>query len=129
MIVDEEFLRAPLPSDRDLGIDAASWFPFKDGRSGYLHFLVQCATGDDWDTKLSELHLEKLRRHVNWAVTPVRIFSVPFVITAVPAQWVRLCTEAGLVLDRPRLLELDKRHALTPALAAEVASRFAYLTR
>ncbi|HXH78426.1 hypothetical protein [Nocardioides sp.] len=129
LIKDEEYHRAPLPADKDLGLDAVSWYPFRDGRSGYLHFLVQCATGEDWSTKLSDLHLEIWKRHINWAVTPVRIFSVPFALTMLPERWVRTCTEAGLVLDRPRLLELDGRHPLTPMLDADVKTRLKYLTQ
>jgi hypothetical protein len=129
LLPDEEYVKPPFSTDKDLGLDAVSWFPFRDGRSGYLHFLVQCATGADWQAKFSDLHLETWKRHINWAVAPVRIFSVPFAINMVTPNWVRMCTEAGLVLDRARLLELDGYHPLTPALEATVLARFKFLTQ
>lgn len=121
-----EIIAEPLPTDNDLGVDAVTWLPFSDGRSGYLHFLVQCATGANWMDKTQDIVIATWNRHVNWGVPPVRLFAVPFVIVTTDERWLRLCGEAGLVLDRPRLLELSTRlggpSALLPMLRRRVAS-------
>jgi hypothetical protein len=107
-------MRAPPLSDGDLGMDIANWMPFRDGRGGYLHFIGQCATGADWSDKLTELNPHKWADHVNWAVPPVRFFATPFVIPT--ENFRRSCLDGGVVLDRPRLVELATKTRLTAAM-------------
>lgn len=128
LVEHHELVSEPLPHDKDLGLDAVTWFSFEDNRSGEVQVLVQCATGADWDTKFHDLDLDVWKRHINWAVTPVRAFSVPFSITLPAEHWVRMCTKAGLILDRVRLTELVRRRPLQPTLALEVRSRLRVLT-
>jgi len=101
------------PDDKDLGLDVVTWRPFPDGRGGYVHFLGQCATGRDWyeDKKLFDLNLDIWKHHVAWLVSPVRFFALPFVVPE--TRWWRTCAGGGLVLDRPRLLELYRGQALS----------------
>lgn len=75
LLENHEVISPPLRHDKDLGLDAVSWCPFSDARSGELHFLVQCATGDDWVDKLHDLDLDVWKRHINWAVLPVRLLA------------------------------------------------------
>jgi hypothetical protein len=99
--------RAPLlQTDKDYGLDVVTWRFFADRRGGFLQFIGQCATGKDWyeEGKLTELQVRAWEDHVAWAVEPVRFFAVPFVIP--PQHWWRAARKAGLLLDRPRLLEL-----------------------
>ena len=88
-------------------MDIANWVPFNDGRGGYVHFIGQCATGADWEDKLTELNPHKWGDHVNWAVPPVRFFATPFVIPTEAFR--RSSLDGGLVLDRPRLMELASK--------------------
>ncbi len=110
------------PNDKDLGLDVATWHPYPDGRGGYLHFLGQCATGRDWfeDRKLFDLNLDVWKQHVAWLVSPVRFFALPFVVPE--TRWWRTCAGGGLVLDRPRLLELYCRRALPATRLKEIRS-------
>lgn len=103
----EGIRKAPASNDKDLGLDVAAWWEFKDQRGGYLHFLGQCATGADWVDKLNDLHVPLLKEHIYWAVEPVRFFATPFVIHHTIFR--RSSIQAGLVLDRPRLMELAER--------------------
>jgi hypothetical protein len=125
-ILPEEVGREPLPSDNDMGVDAVTWMPFADGRSGYVHFLAQCATGANWPQKTQDIVIATWMRHIHWGVPPVRVFAVPFVIVTTNERWVRLCNEAGVLLDRPRLLELyatlGKVSDLLPILESRVAA-------
>jgi hypothetical protein len=93
-------------TDKDFGLDVVSWRQFQDARGAFLPFIGQCATGKNWyeEGKADELQLSRWGRYVLWAVKPVRFFAVPFVV--LPHQWIRAANSAGLILDRPRLLEL-----------------------
>lgn len=119
----EEIGAEPLASDNDLGIDAVTWMPFNDPRSGYLHFLAQCATGANWRQKTQDIVIATWRRHLQWGVPPVRVFAVPFVVVTTNERWLRLCDEAGLILDRPRLLELSVRAGAVSPLLGRLRDR------
>ena len=118
----------PFRDDKDLGLDVASALPFGDRRGGDLHFLVQCSTGRDWKRKLSDLSLDEWRDHMSWAVHPVRVFAAPQVIPDADAAWIRASRRGGLLLDRPRLVELGQRCSLSPGLIRIIASRVRYLS-
>lgn len=110
----------PEADDNDLGLDVATWSPFKDGRGGYLHFIGQCATGANYVDKLADLNVEIWRDHLSWAVAPVKFLAIPFVV---PREYFRRTSkEAGLVLDRPRLMELADRVAVPPAMEARMTT-------
>lgn len=113
---------APLPDDKDLGLDVATWFPFADRRGVSLHYVVQCATGSDWEGKLSDLNLDVWSDHLHWGVTPVRVFAVPFLLLLPEAKWVRLARRGGLILDRLRLTELARRAELPRDLLRQLRS-------
>lgn len=112
---DEQLGRiAPPSSDGDLGLDIVSWRSFADGRGGYVHYIGQCATGADWRDKLTELNPHKWTDHVNWAVPAVRFFATPFVLRH--EEFRRVSMDGGLILDRPRLLSLEKEAKLSRKL-------------
>lgn len=90
--------------DKDLGLDIVTWIGFRDPRGGYLHLIGQCATGSDWHSKMHDLDIKVWKDHVTWAVDPVRFFALPHVVPA--ENWRRACLKGGLILDRPRLLNL-----------------------
>lgn len=123
----EEVKDDPPSTDNDFGIDAVSWMPFADARSGYLHFLAQCATGANWEDKTLDIHVKNWQRHIFWGVDPVRVFAVPFVVTVTNVKWLRLCGEAGLILDRPRILELYSRLGMGTRLLPAIKRRVAAL--
>jgi hypothetical protein len=118
--VDEAVVSLPPSTDNDLKMDVLAWRKFGDARGGYLHLVGQCATGADWEEKLNELDLDVIKDHVNWGVDPVRFFATPYVVAS---QHMRRTTKkAGLVLDRPRLLELERSAKLDPDTRDELRS-------
>jgi hypothetical protein len=127
-ILDTEVHASPLPHDKDLGVDAATWRGFADGRGVGLHFVVQCATGEDWEDKLHDIDLEVWKSHIHWGVPPVRVFAVPFVLDPPEAKWVRIAHQGGLILDRPRLVELATESPLPRGLIMKLSSRVAVLS-
>jgi len=122
-ILKQEVMNPLLPDDKDLGLDVVSWIPFRDSRGGAVHFLAQCATGSDWKNKLNDIDLDVWSYHINWCVSPVRVFAVPFALRMAPERWVRLNAQAGMVVDRPRLLELAERVPLSAGLRKAVRKR------
>lgn len=116
--IDEQVVAPPPATDNDLKMDVVAWRTFEDGRGGYVHLIGQCATGADWDTKLDELNLDVIADHVNWTVRPMRFFATPHVVAAPHMR--RVSKRAGLVLDRPRLLELERTTKLAPTTKQEV---------
>jgi hypothetical protein len=111
---DEGRLKAPPATDGDLGLDVVNWLSFADNRGGFLHFIGQCASGADWSDKLPELNPDKWGDHISWAVRPVRFFATPFVVPT--PDFRRASKDGGLVLDRPRLMELAKKRPLSAAV-------------
>lgn len=94
----------PQPRDvKDEGLDFAAWIHHIDGRPGHLFLLGQCACGDNWPNKLTELNLERLGRwfHPLCHVPATRAFCTPFHIT--DQRLIEASTQAGIVFDRIRL--------------------------
>lgn len=106
----EERGKEPLPTDKDLGLDAAATKKlFADDRGGAtLHFWAQCSTGYDWSKKLSDLDFEVWRPHFTWSVLPVKLMATPLVLTMPESKWHRVVRKGGVIVDRPRLLQLSR---------------------
>jgi len=113
----------PFSNDKDLGLDVVFWLPSSDGRGADLHFLVQCATGRNWDSKLDDINLKEWSSHLNWAVPPVRIFCVPNVIRLTEERWIRTSSRAGWIVDRPRLIEFARNLEFDATIRATVSAR------
>lgn len=107
--------------DNDFALDVVTWRAFRDRRGGYLQFIGQCATGRDWyeDRKAQDLEVRNWTPYIHWAIEPpVRFFAIPFVVPE--DRWFRTSRAAGLVLDRPRLLELADRQVLSRKLKGKL---------
>lgn len=121
----EAIVKPPPSSDKDLKMDIVAWRTFGDSRGGYVHLVGQCATGADWELKLDELNLDVISDYLNWTVRPLRFFATPHVVAAQHLR--RISKRAGVVLDRPRLLELESTAQLTDATKQEVLTTLANL--
>jgi hypothetical protein len=98
----------------DDGLDVWFWKSFADDRPGQIFLIAQCAIGDDWGQKRSELDIRLWKRHIDWFTEPMRVFAVPFQIPA--ASWRETATRGGLVLDRLRIAASVVHGALLPAV-------------
>lgn len=100
---------APLASRaKDDGLDVVAWREFADRRCSKLIVFGQCATGNDWKDKLSDMPAAK-----DWCgtwlckapfVEPVRSFFVPVVIDE--DQWEYSSRRAGILFDSVRIAVL-----------------------
>lgn len=98
---------------KDLGIDFAVWKLLPDGRRGMLFLLGQCACGDDWTDKFSDLNLENIE--ADWfryfsVAKPTRLFCVPRHIPNT-TYFEEVNRKAGLTLDRARIAMLGEAEA------------------
>jgi len=96
--------RSNLSNQKDAKLDLTVWRPFSDNRPGKLMGFGQCATGNDWADKLTQLQPEAFC--AMWmldtpAVTPVRLFFVPFRIEQ--KQWLDTTQQGGIIFDRCRI--------------------------
>lgn len=103
--------RAGMPPDpshkdvKDLGIDFAVWKRIPDARRGMLFLLGQCACGDDWTEKFTDLNVQHLED--DWfrflsVAAPVRVFCIPRHIPN-STFFDEVNRKAGLTLDRARI--------------------------
>jgi hypothetical protein len=100
--------RPKLPDQKDAKLDLVIWVEFHDSRHGKMITFGQCATGRNWDHKLSELPSPDLWCG-HWmadapTVLPVRSFFVPHRIER--DLWTYKCTFGGILFDRCRIASL-----------------------
>lgn len=96
--------RPNLSNQKDAKLDLTVWRPFRDNRPGKLMGFGQCATGNDWTDKLTHLQPEAFCGM--WmldtpAVTPVRLFFVPFRVER--SRWPDAARRGGIIFDRCRI--------------------------
>ena len=91
------------PAANEAGLDLLCYKPFEDNRVGIPVYLLQCASGDNWTTKLHTPNLGIWTKVIIFAATPKKAFATPFAIE--DSSFCRYCTQVdGLLLDRYRLL-------------------------
>ena len=95
----------PVASDqKDAKLDVVAWTPFADNRRGKLVMFGQCATGKNWQAKVTELQplsfCQLWMREAMHSI-PGRLFFVPFTIP--DRGWTVATSRAGIVFDRCRI--------------------------
>lgn len=115
-----DILRWLSQSSKDAGLDILCFRPFRDARVAIPVYLVQCASGLNWERKLTTPDIEVWRRLIEFAVAPRRAFATPlsFREEEFVSHAVRV---AGLLLDRYRLLE--PMASARPWLSRELTQR------
>lgn len=91
------------PDANEAGLDLLCYRPFPDKRVGIPVYLMQCASGKNWEKKRKEPDLELWNHVIQFAVRPKRAFAIPFSLGE--DAFLRTCGLVdGLVIDRSRLL-------------------------
>ena len=116
---------------KDLGIDFAVWKLLPDKRKGVLFLLGQCACGDDWTDKFSDLDITAIE--ADWfgyfsVATPMRLFCVPRHIPNA-TYFDEVNRKAGLTLDRARIVMIAEVEANRAAISAGSPTPFADLVK
>jgi hypothetical protein len=90
-------------SANEAGLDLFCYRPFVDGRVGWPVFLMQCASGGNWSSKLHTPELRIWGKIVQFASDPKKAFAMPYALS--DEHFARYCNLVnGLFLDRYRLL-------------------------
>lgn len=109
------------PGANEAGLDLLCYRPFSDARVGVPVYLVQCASGGDWESKLHTPRLEIWQRLVEFAATPRKAFATPFAF--LDEDFIRNCALVdGLLIDRCRLLSAGRENPdwIAPELRARL---------
>jgi len=95
------------PQANEAGLDLLCYRPFPDGRVGVPLYLMQCASGRDWEDKLHTPRLEIWTKIIQFAARPAKAFATPFAIAE--GDFPRVSASVtGLTLDRYRLLSCGR---------------------
>lgn len=105
--------------DRDGKLDVVAWVPFSDRRVGQLIVFSQCKTGTSWEDQVAQLVPGAFVQ--KWidgtiAVTPLRSFCISEARNH--SRWNSTCIDAGIVLDRCRLVDFCDN--ISPTLLSRV---------
>lgn len=87
-------------TDQDLGLDAVAWKDFPDKHWGKVELYVQCATGQNWESKRRDFSTGVWSRILNWPFDPVVGLAIPYVVGEY--DWERASSDV-LLMDRIRI--------------------------
>jgi hypothetical protein len=90
-------------SANECGLDLVCHLPFPDGRGGKPVFLAQCASGENWESKLTTPELAIWTKLIDFSSPPQKAFMLPFAFLKDEFPKISNRVE-GMLLDRYRLL-------------------------
>ncbi len=93
---------------KDAGLDLVLWRPFADGRIGFPLYLVQCASGANWEEKRNQPDINLWRTMIEFAAMPKKALAIPYAISDMEF-WMSCRRMDGMLLDRLRLLSGGRR--------------------
>jgi hypothetical protein len=97
----------PLRSFNDAGVDVVAWWRFMDGRVGFPVLLAQCTVQLRWEKKLKDVDPDLWREWINFGtVPPQKCLVIPFAVDSEEERWPHRTTQAGVIIDRVRMIEL-----------------------
>jgi len=91
------------PRRKDGGVDVVAWKPFRDRRSGFPIYLVQCTLQKDFVSKSRDIDLRIWAGWLEMDHDPVTILALPRSIG--PGESWNEITANSIIFDRFRLLE------------------------
>lgn len=95
------------PDAKESGLDLLCYRSFLDGRVGVPVYLLQCASGGNWATKVYTPDLKIWTKIVMFAANPRKAFAIPFAL--LEDEFLTTCNSVdGLLLDRCRILEATR---------------------
>lgn len=99
--------REPLNTYSDAGVDAIVWWRFADRQAGSPVLLAQCTVQITWDRKVNDISVERWKKWIDFkTVPPQTALVIPFAERLDNPHWDERTVDAGVILDRRRLLEL-----------------------
>lgn len=98
------------PSAKELGLDILCYRAFPDKRRGIPIYMVQCASGDDWDLKIKDSIIARWCDIIHFKSQPLDAFATPFSFLD---KEFNKCAKSvqGLFLERLRLIGASRYKA------------------
>lgn len=91
------------PKANEIGLDVLYFKPFSDNRPSIPLYMLQCASGKDWEDKLKTPDLDLWEKVIDFGSKPQKAFSLPFAL--LEKKFLRKCILVkGVLLDRYRIL-------------------------
>ena len=88
---------------KDAELDLVCYRPFADGRVGIPVYLLQCASGANWESKLHTPRIEIWKRLIEFTAEPKKAFATPFAL--LDTAFFQSCNLVnGMLIDRYRIL-------------------------
>lgn len=94
------------PRRKDGGVDVVAWKPFKDRRSGFPIYLIQCTLQKEFVSKSRDIDLRIWAGWLEMDHDPVSILAIPRSIA--PGESWNEITANSIIFDRFRLAESFK---------------------
>jgi hypothetical protein len=91
-------------------VDVIGWKKI-DARPGKIVFLVQCAAGENWETK-EDIPFNSWHEWILFATKPLEVLAFPSIYFAqnqYEEAW-RFRSQGKLLMDRLRLANIDSRN-------------------
>lgn len=93
------------PTANEAGLDILCYRPFPDKRGGIPVYLMQCASGGDWEGKLDTPSLNVWEKIIEFTAKPKKAFATPFAFLEDDFR-INSNRVDGMLLDRYRLLSV-----------------------
>ena len=106
---------------KDAGLDILCCYPFPDTWPGFPVYLMQCASGQNWDGKVHTPDPDLWKELVDFVVSPQKAFAIPYALSKSDFREQCILVK-GLFLDRYRLLSAAKyrQHWESPILTNRI---------
>ena len=99
---------------KDRGLDIIAWKSFDDNRCGQIVILFQCASGNNWRSKLLSVPIDAWGKYIAWGSNPLKGFTLPRIIRK--DMFDECSYEAGIIIDRARIYRNIIGQEIDPAL-------------
>lgn len=106
---------------KEAGLDLLCYHLFPDKRAGFPIYLMQCASGQNWNDKVFTPDLDLWGDYIDFVVRPQKAFAIPYALSEIDFREQCLLVK-GLLLDRYRLLAAAKyrQHWESPILTNRI---------
>lgn len=98
--IEEQFIQELPARYKDRKLDVVGWKKI-DSRNNKLLILMQCAAGNDWRGKTTELQPEVWRDYIRFSCTPTRAFGFAHCVD--DELFFETGKEGGIIFDRLRI--------------------------
>lgn len=91
---------------KDGNLDIVAWIPFADNKDGQMIAMGQCKTGENWESKLTELQPSAFFTSYTTGAPYAEVLRLFFIAESFGIlKWAERCLAGGVLFDRTRIIE------------------------